>query len=63
VSRDVLASFIPPPQLGAKGKVLVCGPPGFMKSVSGDKKSPSDQGELEGILKTMHYAPEQVFKF
>ena len=34
-----------------------------MKTVSGEKKSPSDQGELDGILKSMQYAPEQVFKF
>ena len=29
----------------------------------GEKKSPSDQGPLVGLLKDMHYAPEQVFKY
>jgi hypothetical protein len=29
----------------------------------GEKKSPSDQGPLVGLLKELHYEPEQVFKF
>ncbi len=61
ITKDMLTSFMPPP--GDKHKVLVCGPPGFMKHISGDKKSPADQGELIGLLKELHYAPEQVFKY
>ena len=29
----------------------------------GEKKSPTDQGELTGMLKELKYAPEQVFKY
>jgi cytochrome-b5 reductase len=43
--------------------VYVCGPPGMMASVSGNKKSPSDQGDLTGILADMGFTKEQVFKF
>ena len=41
-------------------KIFVCGPPGLYKSVSGGKKSPSDQGELTGILKDLGYNEDQV---
>jgi cytochrome-b5 reductase len=63
VDRTLLAAALPPPQEGAATKVFVCGPPGFMKTLSGEKKSASDQGELAGLLKDMRYTPEQVFKF
>ncbi len=63
VSREQLARVLPAPQLGARGRVLVCGPPGFMKSLSGEKKSAAEQGELQGILKDMGYAAGDVFKF
>jgi hypothetical protein len=43
--------------------VFVCGPPGMMELISGNKKSPKDQGELKGILKELGYSPEQVYKF
>ena len=44
-------------------KVFVCGPPGLYKAISGNKKSPSDQGELDGMLKELGYSKEQVYKF
>lgn len=44
-------------------KVFVCGPPPMYKALSGGKKSPSDQGELEGALKDLGFTKEQVFKF
>lgn len=62
VSHDLLAAHLPPPQ-AARVKVLVCGPPGFMKAVSGEKTSPSDQGALAGILKGMRFEEAHVFKF
>lgn len=43
--------------------IFICGPPPFMKAYSGPKVSPSDQGELVGILKDLGYTKEQVFKF
>lgn len=33
------------------------------KAISGAKKSPSDQGELAGILKELGYKKEDVYKF
>lgn len=59
----------PPPAAGAdaaatvRNKVLVCGPPGMMKAVSGEKKSPADQGELTGMLSDLHYTKDTVYKF
>lgn len=44
-------------------KVFVCGPPPMYKALSGGKKSPSDQGELDGALKDLGFTKEQVFKF
>jgi cytochrome-b5 reductase len=33
------------------------------KAISGTKKSPSDQGEIAGILKDLGYTKEDVYKF
>jgi len=35
----------------------------MMKAISGDKKSPKDQGELTGQLSELGYSAEQVYKF
>jgi hypothetical protein len=35
-------------------------PPGMYEAVSGKKKSPSDQGELSGILQRLGYDKDQV---
>lgn len=61
VSKASAAAVLPPP--GARSRVLVCGPPGFMKHVSGEKKSAAEQGELSGLLADLKYTPEGVFKF
>lgn len=34
-----------------------------MDAISGNKKSPSDQGELKGLLADLGYTPNQVYKF
>lgn len=44
-------------------KVFVCGPPPFYNMLSGNKVSPTDQGELTGALKDMGFTKDQVFKF
>jgi hypothetical protein len=36
-------------------------PPGMYSAVSGGKKSPTDQGELTGILQKLGYDKEQVY--
>jgi cytochrome-b5 reductase len=61
VSRAVLAAHMPPP--GPDAFVAVCGPPGMMKAIGGEKASPQDQGELSGLLKEMGYAATGVYKF
>lgn len=61
ITRDLLAKQMPPP--ADDSLILVCGPPGLMKFVSGDKLPDKSQGPLEGLLKDMGYTEQQVFKF
>lgn len=72
INKELLKTVLPEPKstkLGGGGEkaedlmVFVCGPPGMYKAISGAKKSPTDQGELDGILKELGYAKEQVYKF
>ncbi|KAH8919954.1 ferredoxin reductase-like protein [Atractiella rhizophila] len=63
ITKDLLKSFLPGPQQGENIKIFVCGPPAQMEHISGNKKSPQDQGELKGILKELGYTEEQVYKF
>lgn len=63
ITKSVLASNIPKPEPQANIKIFVCGPPPMYKSLSGPKVSPSDQGEVSGILKELGYTKEHVYKF
>ncbi|PWY95590.1 NADH-cytochrome b5 reductase [Aspergillus sclerotioniger CBS 115572] len=62
ISKELLKTVLPEPK-EENIKLFVCGPPGLYKAISGTKVSPSDQGELSGILKELGYTKEQVFKF
>lgn len=62
ISKELLKTVLPEAK-EENVKVFVCGPPGMMNAVSGNKKSPRDQGELVGILKELGYTSEQVYKF
>ena len=62
INKDLLKTVLPEPSTEGI-KVFVCGPPGLYKAISGAKKSPSDQGELSGILKELGYSKDQVYKF
>lgn len=65
VNKEMIKALMPPPS-DKNSIIMVCGPPGFMQTVSGDKdfsKSPPTQGELKGLLKDLGYTPQQVFKF
>jgi cytochrome-b5 reductase len=42
--------------------VYVCGPPGMMEAVSGDKNEDKTQGTLRGLLAILGYASENVYK-
>lgn len=61
ISKDFLKTNVA--KANEKTHVFVCGPPPFMKTFSGEKKSPQEQGELVGILKELGYSDDQVFKF
>jgi cytochrome-b5 reductase len=63
VTKELLKTVLPEPKEGDKIKLFVCGPPGMYKAISGGKKSPSDQGELDGYLKELGYSKDQVYKF
>lgn len=62
ITKELLKTVVPDPKSG-NIKIFVCGPPGLYNAVSGNKKSPQDQGELTGILKELGYTKDQVFKF
>lgn len=61
VTKDMLRQIMPAPD-GAS-MILVCGPPGMMNSVCGDKEPDKSQGPLTGILKELGYTSDNVFKF
>jgi len=63
VTAELLKTVLPEPKEGENLKIFVCGPPGLYKAISGGKKSPQDQGELDGYLKELGYSKDQVYKF
>lgn len=67
ITKELLKTVLPEPASKSKGgadvKIFVCGPPGLYNAVSGNKKSPADQGELTGMLKELGYEKDQVYKF
>lgn len=48
VTREMALKHIPPPS--DDNLILVCGPPPMYKALSGEKKSPKDQGKLNSII-------------
>ncbi|OMJ18557.1 NADH-cytochrome b5 reductase 2 [Smittium culicis] len=63
VDSDLIKKHMPSPSLGEDTVIFVCGPPGMVNVVSGSKISPTDQGQLTGILKELNYSESNVFKF
>lgn len=59
IDKHMLKSHLPQ----GNAMVLVCGPPGMMKMISGEKVSPKDQGVVSGLLKELGYTEENVYKF
>ena len=56
INSDLVQKYIP--TASPDTFVFVCGPPPFMKSISGDKdfsSTPPKQGEVSGILKELGY--------
>jgi len=61
MTPDLLKKYLPP--ASDDNLILVCGPPPFMKVISGEKTPDYKQGELTGLLKELGYNESQVFKF
>jgi cytochrome-b5 reductase len=63
ITKELLKSVLPEPK-EENIKIFVCGPPPMYKAISGVKKSPKDQGELDGsFLEQLGYNKDQVYKF
>ncbi|KAJ1658179.1 NADH-cytochrome b5 reductase [Dispira simplex] len=67
ITPKMVQEHLPAPQPSdgdvPKVKVMVCGPLGMMKLVSGPKANMMEQGPLTGILKELGYTENDVFKF
>ncbi|RYG47243.1 hypothetical protein EON67_08755 [archaeon] len=63
MSKEMVMKYLPPANAEGAIRIFVCGPPGMMKHLSGEKKSPADQGDLTGLLADMRYTKEQVYKY
>ncbi|CAM8923207.1 hypothetical protein QQ045_021994 [Rhodiola kirilowii] len=61
ISKEMAVKGLPHPSDDTL--ILVCGPPGLMNHVSGDKAKDRSQGELTGILKELGYTADMVYKF
>ncbi|KAL6974274.1 NADH-cytochrome b-5 reductase-like protein [Sarracenia purpurea var. burkii] len=61
ISKDMAVKGLPGP--GDDTLILVCGPPGMMNHISGDKGKDRSQGELSGLLKDLGYTEQMVYKF
>ncbi|OWM65968.1 hypothetical protein CDL15_Pgr015393 [Punica granatum] len=61
VSKDMALKGLPGPSDDTL--ILVCGPPGMMHHISGDKAKDRSQGELRGLLKDLGYTEQMVYKF
>lgn len=61
ITNDMVKKGLPGP--GDDTLILVCGPPGMMKHISGDKAKDYSQGELTGVLKELGYTENTVYKF
>ena len=61
VTPDIITKKLPAPEQGSL--IMVCGPPPFMKHVSGDKAGGNIQGELSGLLLERGFNADMVYKF
>ncbi|KAF5204204.1 Nadh-cytochrome b5 reductase-like protein [Thalictrum thalictroides] len=61
ISKDMIVKGLPSPSEDTL--ILVCGPPGLMNHISGNKGKDWSQGELTGLLKEVGYTEDMVYKF
>lgn len=63
LTPEAIKAFVKPEDYQeGKGKVFVCGPPGFMQAISGPKGPNYTQGPLEGCLKEFGLTENEVVK-
>ena len=63
IDKDFIKRVVPFSPKEKDVLIYVCGPPAFMKAISGDKAKDYSQGEVEGALKDLGFSKEQVYKF
>lgn len=63
INREVLVKHGIEDLKNKRKLIYVCGPPGFMECVSGDKTPKKEQGALSGLLKDLEFTEEDVYKF
>ncbi|KAG0764629.1 hypothetical protein G6F57_001451 [Rhizopus arrhizus] len=61
VDQGLIEKVFPHPDI-EDSVIFVCGPPPFMEAVSGDKNPDKSQGPLKGILKSLGYVQDRVYK-
>lgn len=61
ISKDMVLKGLPSPSEDTL--ILVCGPPGMMNHISGDKAPDKSQGEVSGLLREVGYTKDMVYKF
>jgi len=61
ITTEILKKTMPPPN--KDNLVCVCGPGPMVKIISGERKSPKEEGPVEGFLKDLGYTSEHVYKF
>eukprot|EP00126_Sphaerothecum_destruens_P015362 Sdes_comp9325_c0_seq1m811 len=60
INAGILRQYLP--AISENILIWVCGPPGFMKAVSGTRDENGKQGELSGLLDQLHYHKTLVYK-
>lgn len=61
ITKEFLKEHLPGPSKDTK--IYVCGPPPLYNAISGNKVSPTDQGEVTGYLADLGYTKDHVYKF
>jgi cytochrome-b5 reductase len=61
INSQMIREKLPPPANDTW--ILVCGPPGFMNAISGNKTPDFKQGPLTGLLKEIGFKEDQVLKY
>mmetsp|Transcript_71369 Transcript_71369/g.201298 ORF Transcript_71369/g.201298 Transcript_71369/m.201298 type:complete len:304 (-) Transcript_71369:3750-4661(-) len=61
VNSDMIDRKLPPPEPGTL--IMVCGPPGMMRAVCGEKSSPDNQGRVTGLLAKRGFRSSMVYKY